>query len=290
MSEWGALATPVTTDRPAVDLPWRDNAFYGVWDHATHVYGAFHVSTSPNAEGRRARASVSLDGRVVEVVEPLEPGSFRSESITFELDGRLTVRAPGLEVDLELEPHCRPVDYSGSGVFPGASDDHPMQHWQSGATVTGRVVVGGESRTLGGHGFRDRTWGFRDETAAIREYTAGVLQYGDDAMLSLMKFLRPDGRLLLEGRLLGRDGVEHVTAIDVVRDAAGLLSALEIVVDGRGVTLRRTDRVAGFWVPMGPDGRRGPVMAAYDEYSHFVADDGTAVFGLVEHGVVRTLA
>ena len=55
-SAWGPLSEPIHTDPlPAGRPAFRDNAFLGFWDAGGDVFGAFHVSTSPNAEGRRAR-------------------------------------------------------------------------------------------------------------------------------------------------------------------------------------------------------------------------------------------
>jgi hypothetical protein len=95
-SVWGPLSEPIHTDplpegRPA----FRDNAFLGFWDHGGQVFGAVHVSTSPNSEGRRARFSLSVGGRATEIVEPLEPYSFGSPSIAFDLDRRRGARGTG---------------------------------------------------------------------------------------------------------------------------------------------------------------------------------------------------
>ncbi|MGH9003074.1 MAG: DUF7065 domain-containing protein, partial [Acidimicrobiia bacterium] len=55
---WGALAQPIHADAAgAGDPPWRDNAFLGFWSSTEPIFGAVHVSTSPNTEGRRARFS-----------------------------------------------------------------------------------------------------------------------------------------------------------------------------------------------------------------------------------------
>jgi hypothetical protein len=63
---------------------WKDNAFLAFWDLNRRVFGSVHVSTSPNGSGgRRARCSVLLGdrgGRMVEIIEDLERGQFRSPS------------------------------------------------------------------------------------------------------------------------------------------------------------------------------------------------------------------
>ena len=68
--DWGPLAAARSTTRvPTGDgkAAWKDNAYVSFWDPAQRAFGTLHVSTSPNAEGRRARVSLSVDGTVVEV-------------------------------------------------------------------------------------------------------------------------------------------------------------------------------------------------------------------------------
>src|SRR2546425_13361752 len=70
-SVWGPLSEPIHTEplpegRPA----FRDNAYLGFWDRGGEVVGAFHVSTSPNAEGRRAALSPAAGGRGAAGVRP----------------------------------------------------------------------------------------------------------------------------------------------------------------------------------------------------------------------------
>src|SRR6516164_8543119 len=107
--------------------PWRDNAYAGFWDTQQNVFGVVHVSTSPNAPGTRARFSVLVDGRAVEVVEPLPPGSFRSSSIDVDLPAARVVVA----------------DYSATGVLPDLVEGISLQHFQQGANVVGRIEVHG---------------------------------------------------------------------------------------------------------------------------------------------------
>src|SRR4051812_19982486 len=112
-SVWGSLAEPIHTEplpdgRPA----FRDNAFLGFWDTERGVIGAFHMSTSPNAEGRRARFSLSVNGRTTELVEPLEPCCFTSPSIGFDLDQRITLDGPGLAGEVSCTLIFAVADYS----------------------------------------------------------------------------------------------------------------------------------------------------------------------------------
>jgi hypothetical protein len=94
VTQFGPLATPIHEDFAAPgDPPWRDNAYLGFWDSARQLFGEVHVSTSPNGGGRRARVETFVDGRFCEIDEELEPGTFRSESVDFDIDG--TVRVAG---------------------------------------------------------------------------------------------------------------------------------------------------------------------------------------------------
>src|SRR5215210_4337134 len=83
-NDWGPFLTPVHQAVPSKEKPWKDNSFICFWDAEKDVVGAMHVSTSPNGEGRRARVSVRVGNTSVEVIEPLEPGTWTSESIEFE--------------------------------------------------------------------------------------------------------------------------------------------------------------------------------------------------------------
>jgi hypothetical protein len=74
-TEWGPLSEPIHND-VAGERPWRDNAFLCFWNPDGDVVGTLHTSTSPNAEGRRARFSIQAGGKTVEVAEELEPGTF----------------------------------------------------------------------------------------------------------------------------------------------------------------------------------------------------------------------
>src|SRR5437867_832093 len=92
-TDWGPLSEPIHNDVPDGAPPWRDNAFVSFWDPRQDVYGTLHVSTSPNAEGRRSRLSLQVDGRTVELVEDLEPGTFSSQSIAFEAGASFEVQS-----------------------------------------------------------------------------------------------------------------------------------------------------------------------------------------------------
>jgi hypothetical protein len=285
---WGPLSEPIHTDplpegRPA----FRDNAYLGFWDEGSDVFGAFHVSTSPNAEGRRARFSLSVGGRVAEIVEPLEAYSFTSPSIGFDLDQRITLDGPGLAGELTCTPLYAVADYSKGSIIPPLVPDEPLQHFQQAARVRGRVSVEGRDLTIDGFGIRDRTWGYRDESVSIAEYVALTAVF-DDFALTSMRFVSADGTDRTEGYRLS--GVaEPVTGMGVTRDASGLLSVGHLTLDGgESLEVRVTERLGGLWVPMGWE-RRGPTMSAYDEFDRARADGGAVGVTLTEQGVVRRI-
>jgi hypothetical protein len=287
-SVWGPLSEPIHTDplpggRPA----FRDNAFLGFWDRSGEAFGAFHVSTSPNAEGRRARFSLSAGGRSTEIVEPLEPYSFQSPSIAFDLDRRIAVDGPGLAGELTCTPVFAVADYSKGSIIPPLVPDEPLQHFQQAARVQGRFTVDGRHVTVDGFGFRDRTWGYRDESVSIAEYMALTAVFDDFAVTS-MRFLSAEGTDRTEGYRLGAVA-EPVAAMGVTRDASGLLVAGHLTLaGGEALEVRVTGRLGGFWVPMGWE-RRGPTMSAYDEFDRARTDGGADGVTLTEQGVVRRI-
>jgi hypothetical protein len=288
-SVWGSLAEPVHTEplpegRPA----FRDNAFLGFWDTERRVLGAFHVSTSPNAEGRRARFSLAVAGRVTEVVEPLEPYSFNGASIGFDLDRRITVDGPGVAGEVSCTPLFAVADYSKGSIIPPLVPDEPLQHFQQAARVQGRVTVDGIGDvTIDGFGIRDRTWGYRDESVSIAEYVA-LTAVCDDFALTSMRFVGADDSDRLEGYRLGAAS-EPIVGMGITRDPSGLLAAGHLIVEGgERLELRVTEGLGGFWVPMGWE-RRGPTMSAYDQFARIRTESGAEGVTLTEQGVVRRI-
>ena len=164
---WGPLAEPIHADAAGpADPVWKDNAYLSFWDTANEVFGSFHVSTSPNGTGaRRARCSVSVRGKVLEIIEDLPPGSFASASIDFGLDGRITVRHNRLRADLVNAPLFVAADYAVGGVVPELVAGKPLQHFQQACEMTGTLVLDGVESPVQGRGMRDRTWGYREESA-----------------------------------------------------------------------------------------------------------------------------
>jgi hypothetical protein len=272
---------------PAGSKPWRDNAFLLFWDPGSGVYGSAHVATSPNAEGRRARFSLVVGGRDFEIVEPLAPQSFASESIEFDVPNSVVrVRSALLSADLELSPRFGVADYGASGIFPSLSAQEPVRHYQQGLTVTGTVRLPDAEIRVDARGLRDRTWGYRDESVSMQEYVALVASFPDHT-LTVMRMMAADGSDRMEGYRL-TDTAEPLSGFGVTRDAAGFLVEAHIEGLGGDFTLCAVDRPAGFWVPMGMQ-RRAPAIRAYDEFVALRSSDGQDGFGVVEQAVVHRL-
>jgi hypothetical protein len=287
---WGFLSHPVHQQALVEGAPWRDNAFLAFWDPEQDVFGVVHCSTSPNAEGRRARCSIVQRGRSVEVVDPLAPGSFQSESLDFDLEaGVITVDDPQLSVRLTMTPRFVMADYSPTGLIPDLVEGASLRHYQQGANVSGEISLGtGPPVTIDGHGLRDRTWGPRDESQAFSEYL-GVVACLPRYDLTVMKFRGADGTARTHGFLLHADRALPVHRLDVNRDAAGLIDGARLFTeDGDEIGLRLRRARGGFWVPMGSGGPP-PVMSAYDDAADVDSDDGQAGGGFSEQGVVRHL-
>jgi hypothetical protein len=267
--------------------PWRDNAFLLFWDPKADIYGSAHVTTSPNAEGRRARFSLTVAGDTVEIVEALAPNSFASQSLTFVVqNNQVRVRCPKVSADLELAPRFAVADYAASGIFPSVDPDVPIHHYQQGVSVAGEIRLPDKALAIDAHGLRDRTWGYRDESVSIQEYVA-LVAFFPDHVLTVMRMLAADGSNRMEGYRL-TDTAEPLTRFGVTRDAAGFL--VEAHLDGTGgeFDVRAVDRRAGFWVPMGTV-RRAPAIRAYDEFVALRTSTGDDGFGVVEQAVVHRL-
>lgn len=294
---WGPLAEPIHADAAGPDEPtWKDNAYLSFWDVERQVFGTFHVSTSPNGTGaRRARCSVLLGGqggRVIEIIEELEPGTFRSASIDFGLDGTITVDHPDLVARLTNTPEHQPADYSLNDLIPALVPGKPLQHFQQACRLTGTFGTTGAdaaSYDVDGMGMRDRTWGFRDESAQWAEY-AGLVAVFDGAdgqvFVTAMKFLGTNGVLKCDGFVIDADGSHTITEMGFRRTAAAQFLAATLTLDDgsvRVVTL--TDRLAGFFVPMGVE-TDGPAFGTYDDFMRLELD-GADGAGFFEQGIVH---
>jgi hypothetical protein len=286
--DWGPLAHPVRGSIPPGEPQWRDNAYLCFWDFKQLLFGAIHVSTSPNGGGSRARSSVSFDGDTVEVVEPLPTGSFQSQSINFDLPGRIVLANEGLSGYLETRPRFEVADYHESSALPQLDASRPVNHYQQVATVTGELTVHGQTVQLDGAGIRDRTWGFRDESGTMEEFVA-VLAVFPEYGVSAMRFRTPGGHDQADGFILGQGG-GRVTELSLTRDASGLVTEATVGLSNhQRTTLTMTKRLGGFWVPMGPDATEGPAISTYDDFATVRTDGedfGSCVF---EQGILRTM-
>ena len=284
---WGPLATALHPDAAGPSDPtWKDNAYLSFWDVDGGVYGTVHVSTSPNdAKAGRARFSVLLDGEVVEIIETLPAGSFASKSISFGLDGTITVDHPDLSVVLGSAPLWTPADYSLTELIPPLVPGKPLQHFQQACTVRGRVEHAGRGWDIDAIGMRDRTWGFRDEAAQWVEY-AGLVCVVDGCFVTAMKFLGADGNLRSDGYWVDDDGAVLISDIGFRRTAAAqFLAGTLTLADGRTETISMTSRRAGFFVPMGRE-TDGPAFGTYDDFMT-LHSDGRDGAGFVEQGIVH---
>jgi hypothetical protein len=284
------MGHPIRQDQPEAPYQWRDNAYLGFWDAEKEVYGSVHVSTSPNAEGLRARASISVGGQSIEMVEELAPCTFTGRQIDFGLDGRIRVIADDLLLDVRMSPRSPVADYSRGGVLSDLVPDEPLQHLQQAVQVDGEVAIRGrayQQATIHGRGLRDRTWGYRDESVSMHEFA--FLMVGlPDRDISVIKFLHGDGSTKAHGFVLAQEATEF-HALDLTWDAAGQVCAADLNLgDGHTLTLRRTATVGGFWVPMGVE-RRGPAMSCYDQFVGVETPDGERGYGIFEAGIIRRL-
>lgn len=288
--DWGPLAEPIHADAAGPQDPvWKDNAYLSFWDPERQVVGTFHVSTSPNGAGaRRARCSVLLGGptgHVVEIIEDLPPGTFVSPSISFGLDGTVTVDHPDLTARLVNAPLHVPADYSTTGLIPALVPGKPLRHYQQACTVTGTFTAAGRTHEVDGFGMRDRTWGFRDEASQWIEY-AGLVAVLDGVFVTAMKFLGADGVLASDGFVIDAAGSRAVTAIGFRRTAAAqFLKATLTLDDGSVRTVAMSGREAGFFVPMGRE-TDGPAFGTYDDFMS-LESDGASGAGFFEQGIVH---
>jgi hypothetical protein len=289
---WGHLAHPIASEQLAPgEPPWRDNAWLAFWDVAQNLSGVVHVSTSPNAPGRRARCSIAAGGRVEEIVEALDPGTFRSASIEYDLDGGIRVSRQGLDVDLQLRPRFVPAEFVPFVVVPAYDGGPFLSHYEQGADVTGKITMDGQTYELSGRGVRDRTWGFRDEqggwTQKLTEYF-GLVSCFETFDLCASKFGYLDADPCVVGHQVGGGGEREVVGVRLTRDGAGLFQKAVIdFADGDESVITALNRRGGFWVPQG-EGREGPVLSAYDEIIDLEMD-GERGTGCFEQGVVKRL-
>jgi hypothetical protein len=287
---WGALSTALHRHVPDGMPAFKDNAYLAFWSPQNEVIGVAHVSTSPNAEGRRARLSLSVRGRRIEIIEDLQPATFKSVSITFGLDDTITVNADRINGTLRTTPLFEPADYGKRAIIPPLIEGHPVQHFQQAAVVEGDLTIDDQRVSFTGRGLRDRTWGYREESSNLDEYIA-ILLVSEDWALTAMRFVGTSGVDLTEGYQLGvaPEAQPNIQSIGITRDASGLFAAATILTDtGQAQALTRVESLGGFWVPMGWT-KNGPAMSAYDEFVRVRTANGDEAIGVIEHGILRRL-
>jgi hypothetical protein len=287
LESWGSLGEPIHDDAAGDGDPtWKDNAYLSFWDVESGVFGSVHVSTSPNKPAsRRARCSFAVNGRTVEVIEPLERGTFAGEHIDFGLGGEVRIDHPTLKAEFVNTPLYVPADYSRTGLIPDLVPGSPLQHFESACAITGTVSFGEEQRSFTGQGFRDRTWGFRDEAAQWVEYAA-LAGVWDGVFLSSMKFLLADGTTAGEGVWNTVDSSTPIENMSLRRNAAAqFISAKLELADGSIKEVSLIERAAGFFVPMGVE-TDGPAFGTYDDFMQLQAG-GLRGAGLLEQGILH---
>lgn len=288
-SDWGPLSQPITHEVPDGAPPWRDNAYIIFWDQTSRLVGTLHVSTSPNAEGRRARLSLQAGGRSLEIVEELDPDTFSSDSVTFTGGSGFSVASKRVKGQIDTAPLFPIADYTGGRSLEvmKVGTQQPLMHYQRAAIVVGELQIDGKRFTANGHGFRDRTWGYREESSTLSEYFAYMWVFPEYAV-TVMKVRGASGQNVILGNEL-RKSATVVSEVSMTRDASGLFAASRLELsDGREFGVRIGERRAGFWCPMGWE-RTGPTLSAFDEFVTLRASDGSEGFGLIEQGIVKTV-
>lgn len=286
---WGHLAEPYHTDKqlPENAPPWRENAFFAYFDRDRKVYGTSHFTGSLNAGGRRARTSLVVDGKSVEVVEPMAMGEFGTPGVQVDLGGHIITKGDAFQADFQFVAGREQIDYSQSKALPGLDDAEPLRHYQGSGTWSGTISLDGKSIDVEGRCLRDRTWGYREEIQHWLEYYACFIVF-DDFDLTMMKFHIKDGSAPVHGAMVGsRTG--EIDGGSVERNGWGSITQLNATLAGGGaVEMAVAPCEARIWCPLGePDG--ATAITVYDEFVEVTTQDGTTGFGLIEQGILRTL-
>jgi hypothetical protein len=291
LGRWGPLATPIHANVAARDetgTPWREYVLFCWWDPAMDVYVMTHHMSSPDAEFTgRSRVSASVGGRRTEVLEPTLPGTHQSESISVDLDGRVVVEHPELNLDVTVDPLFQPIDFHAARGLPSLKPDQPLHHYEQPQRAYGSIALGREQRSFDGVGLRDRTWGYRSESAIWDEYQYIMVDLNDSFLVLLKMRGTVDPTQIDLGFRLTEGGQQNVE-FSFARNGSGLLNDVIVELPEGQLTLNILGRPAGFWVPQG--GRQtGPTFSAYDEFVLVRADDGRDVAGLATYGILRKL-
>lgn len=297
---WGPICQPIHTSVPGNlkgDSVFRDNCYATVWDPAQNAFLTVHMMSTPNRpEARMARASMSVDDSLVEIIEPLEqpqePGitTFRSKSIQYDVcDSRIVVNAPGLSCDLQMTPLYTLIDWAATDVIPPAGGQEGSKSYEYLVDITGPCVIKGRKLQLSASGHRDRSIGFRDESVNWKEFI-WFLGMFDDFAVSVLRFVASQNKFdRTDGFVISKNEMRKVHSIAVTRDPSGLFAEGSFGLDrGEELKIRSLGRQGGFWLPMGWE-RKGPAMSDYQEFCPMRTSDGVEGFGQVEHGILREL-
>jgi hypothetical protein len=289
------LSQPIHTTAASVGQPpWRENAFLAFWDPTNAIYGIVHVSTSPNAERRRARfgmhaATAPYTMFNYDLVEDIGFNTFTSDSIHFGMDGHVTARTEAAAVDLYLEPKFAYLDYSAGGVIPALVSGAPLRHYQQACTFHGTARIGERRIEVSGPGFRDRTWGFRNEDASFGEYI-GLMAHFETFSVSFIKFLTANGGTALQGALL-QESAREIRDARLLRNGAGCFDSVTLkLADGEELSIhRQVPNLADAWLWMSSDKNPGPSLCAYEEVIKLQTSRGEVGYGRFEQGIRRQL-
>jgi hypothetical protein len=305
-SFWGALAEPVTTslsdsvhERWRDRYPWKDNLWLVFWDPSQKAAGMVWSTTSPNGAPRKTRVVASLAGRTLDLIEEPPVGSLSSPSVELgrafgeEIKGsqphHVRVRSEDIDLDLELCPRWRPLDYTAKHVLPPLGEAPELHHYQQGTQVSGSMRVRAEEIPFNGFGFRDRTWGWRSEGRQFRELYGASLCF-ENFDLTLLKFLLPDDSTLAGGFLQADDGIHDVEGARLVYNEIGLAASLDVEIAGRDALHLEADPVdCGWWMSFYARGTRPPVLVEYEAMQAWRSQDGQEGYGVIGHDVLRLI-
>lgn len=288
---FGPLAEPIHLNAAGPNDPaWRDNAYLGIWAEHDDIYGDFHVSTSPNAGGLRARVALRVKGQKIDLAEPLQPGSFESESLKFDPNGRVQLKTQDADIDLHYTPRFAPIDFSSTGTLGGLVTGNPFKHWEQGCDVNGAITIKGVRTDFTGKGFRDRSWGFRDDHQI---WTAFFITWAvfKDFDLTAIKCALADGRTKVHGIINSATGQERIVQMTYHYDAAALFGHATLTLDS-GETREISslgEPLGGFFLPLGDAPTKpGPAFQNYNEFRGLDAW-GRKGRGIIGYGIIRTL-
>jgi hypothetical protein len=288
---WGAASHPALDTIADGSPPWKDHIYIAFWDAGSESYGFLHWNGSPNHPTTKVQANVAIGGKQIDFIEELPPQSthFSSTSAEFDLRSEIEFKHQRLSGRLNMAPEFRLIDYTPGGSIPALAGQEPLQHFQSGLTMTGRLELDGVGHHIDAHGFRTRTWGYRDDSEQFPEYFYLWATF-DDYAISIIKHLHPDGSQRAGGALT--NDAEAITVIDahLPKDRAGFASEVTVdLADGTSRTVDRVERVWGGWCPIGLPRRNGPTFAAFDEVVTFTDSERKRGLGLSEYGYIRQI-